>query len=45
MEELTNPGGADLVRELLLIVVGLIIRAIEKRKLKKSLQNADSVAK
>jgi len=43
MEELTNPGGADLVRELLLIVVGLIIRAIEKRKLKKSLQNADSV--
>jgi hypothetical protein len=45
MEDLTNPGSADLVRELLLIVVGLIIRAIEKRKLKKSLQNADSVAK
>jgi len=42
MEELTNPGSADLVRELLLIVVGLIIRAIEKRKLKKSLQNADT---
>jgi len=44
MEDLTNPGSADLVRELLLIVIGLIIRAIEKRKLKKSLQNADSVA-
>lgn len=40
MEELTNPGSGDLLREIILIVAGLIIRAIEKRQLKKSLQNA-----
>jgi hypothetical protein len=42
MEELTNPAGGDLLRELILIVAGLIIRAIEKRKLKKALQDAQS---
>lgn len=44
MEDLTNPNSADLVRELVIIVIGLIVRAIEKRKLKKSLQNADPIA-
>ena len=43
MEDLTNPDSADLLREVLIIVIGLIVRAIEKRKLKKSLQNADAV--
>ena len=42
MEEFTNPEGTDLLREAIIIIVGLIIRAIEKRRLKKSLQNAQS---
>lgn len=42
MEELTNPQSGDLLRELILIVAGLIIRAIEKRKLKKAFENAQS---
>jgi hypothetical protein len=42
MEEFTNPESTDLLREAIIIIVGLIIRAIEKRKLKKSMQNAES---
>jgi hypothetical protein len=42
MEELTNPQSTDLLREAIIIIVGLIIRAIEKRRLKKSLENAQS---
>jgi hypothetical protein len=42
MEEFTNPESTDLLREAIIIIVGLIIRAIEKRRLKKSLQNAES---
>jgi hypothetical protein len=41
MEEFTNPESTDLLREAIIIIVGLIIRAIEKRRLKKSLQNAE----
>lgn len=41
MEELLPTSNADAIREVLLIVIGLIIRAIEKRKIKKSL-NAES---
>jgi hypothetical protein len=41
MEELLPNTNADVIRELLLIVFGLIVRAIEKRKLKKSV-NAQS---
>jgi len=35
MEELLPNTNADVIRELILIVFGLIVRAIEKRKLKK----------
>jgi hypothetical protein len=42
MEEFTNPESTDLLREAIIIIVGLIIRAIEKRKLKKALQDAQS---
>ena len=38
MEELTNPQSSDLLREAIIIIVGLIIRAIEKRRMKKNLQ-------
>jgi len=41
MEEFSNPESTDLLREAIIIIVGLIIRAIEKRRLKKSLQNAE----
>jgi hypothetical protein len=44
MEEFTNPESTDLIREAIIILVGLIIRAIEKRKLKKSMQNAEPQA-
>lgn len=36
MEELLPNTNADVIRELILIVFGLIVRTIEKRKLKKS---------
>jgi hypothetical protein len=42
MEEFTSPEGTDLLREAIIVIVGLIIRAIEKRRLKKSLENAKS---
>lgn len=35
MEELLPTTNVDAVRELILILVGLILRSIEKRKLKK----------
>ena len=35
MEELLPNTNADVIRELLLIVFGLIVRAIEKRRIKK----------
>jgi hypothetical protein len=38
MEELLPTTNADAIRELILILIGLIIRGIEKRKLK----NADN---
>ena len=41
MEEIIPNSHADVIRELLLIVFGLIVRAIEKRKLKKNI-NAES---
>lgn len=41
MEELLPNSNADVIRELILIVFGLIVRAIEKRKLKKQI-NAES---
>lgn len=41
MEELLPNSNADVIRELILIVFGLIVRAIEKRKLKKNI-NAKS---
>jgi hypothetical protein len=44
MEEFTSPESTDLLREAIIIIVGLIIRAIEKRKLKKSMQNAEPQA-
>lgn len=42
MEEIIPSDSTDLVRELIIVVVGLIIRAIEKRKLKKTIENAKS---
>lgn len=39
MEEITDPSSSDLLRETIIILIGLIIRAIEKRKLKKQLKN------
>jgi len=41
MEEIIPNSNADVIRELILIVFGLIVRAIEKRKLKKQI-NAES---
>lgn len=41
MEEIIPNSNADVIRELILIVFGLIVRAIEKRKLKKNI-NAES---
>lgn len=38
MEEFTNPSSTDLMREAILIIFGLIVRAIEKRKIKKALK-------
>ena len=38
MEEIINPTSDDLFRETIIILIGLIIRAIEKRKLKKQLK-------
>jgi hypothetical protein len=35
MEEFTDPSSGDLIREALIIIVGLIFRFIEKRKAKK----------
>jgi hypothetical protein len=40
MDEIIDPSGADLFREAIIIIFGLIMRAIEKRKLKKQLQDA-----
>ena len=42
MEEIMPNESTDLLREAIIVIVGLIIRAIEKRRLKKSLQNAKS---
>lgn len=42
MEEILPTDSTDLLREAIIVIVGLIIRAIEKRKLKKSVQNAKS---
>lgn len=42
MEQLTNPESTDLLREAIIIIVGLIIRAIEKRRMKKSFADAKS---
>lgn len=39
MEEIINPSSDDLLRETIIILIGLIVRAIEKRKLKKQLKN------
>jgi hypothetical protein len=39
MEEIINPTSDDLLRETIIILIGLIVRAIEKRKLKKQLKN------
>jgi hypothetical protein len=38
MEEIMNPTSDDLLRETIIILIGLIVRAIEKRKLKKQLK-------
>jgi hypothetical protein len=38
MEDIINPTSDDLLRETIIILVGLIVRAIEKRKLKKQLK-------
>ena len=38
MEDIINPSSDDLLRETIIILVGLIVRAIEKRKLKKQLK-------
>jgi len=35
MQEILTPSNADLIREIGLIVIGLIIRFLEKRKAKK----------
>jgi hypothetical protein len=35
MEELMPTSQSDAIRELLIIIVGLIVRAIEKRKIKR----------
>jgi hypothetical protein len=35
MEEFTDPSSGDLLRETIIIVIGLIVRWIEKRKAKK----------
>ena len=35
MMELTQPDNADLLRETIIVIIGLIIRWIEKRKLKR----------
>lgn len=42
MEELMPTSSNDAIRELLIIVIGLIIRAIEKRKIKKAANDAKS---
>jgi hypothetical protein len=36
MQEILTPSNSDLIREIGLIVIGLIIRFLEKRKAKKS---------
>jgi len=36
MMELTQPDNADLFRETIIVIIGLIIRWIEKRKLKRN---------
>jgi len=41
MDELLPTSNGDAIREVIIILIGLIIRAIEKRKLKKSV-NAES---
>ena len=38
MEEIINPTSDDLLRETIIILLGLIVRAIEKRKMKKQLK-------
>lgn len=35
MEEFTDPSSGDLLRETIIIVIGLIVRWLEKRKAKK----------
>lgn len=42
MEDLLPSSNGDAIRELLIIIVGLIVRAIEKRQLKKKINNAES---
>jgi hypothetical protein len=38
MEDIINPTSDDLLRETIIILIGLIVRAIEKRKLKKEIK-------
>lgn len=42
MEDLINPSGNDLLRETIIILLGLIVRAIEKRKLKKEIKKSST---
>lgn len=42
MEEIIPNSNVDAIREVVIILIGLIVRAFEKRKLKKALQNAES---
>jgi hypothetical protein len=41
MEELIPTSSSDAIREIIIILFGLIVRAIEKRKIKKA-KNAQS---
>jgi len=42
MEEILPNSNADAIREVVIILIGLLIRAFEKRRMKKALNNAES---
>jgi hypothetical protein len=42
MEDIINPSSDDLLRETIIILIGLIVRAIEKRKIKKDIKKSST---
>ena len=41
MEELTNPSGGDLIREALIVIIGMVVRYFERRRLLKNATNGE----